>query len=75
MAPFPFGGTTKNQIILPTKMASLADDNNSGSDNDEVLDLSNGAILDKYKCAAEIVNKTLQGVIDTQLKDGASGKI
>jgi curved DNA binding protein len=53
-------------------MASLADDNNSGSDNDEVLDLSNGAILDKYKCAAEIVNKTLQGVIDTQLKDGAS---
>ena len=54
-------------------MASIADNNSdAGSDAEEVNDLSNGSILDKYKCAAEIVNKALEGVVSTQIKDGQS---
>jgi curved DNA binding protein len=52
-------------------MSSLAAVN-SDSDGEEVMDLSNSAILDKYKAAAEIVNKALEGVVTTQIKDGAS---
>jgi len=73
--------TAKNphssKIKKKTIMASLAkDDTNSGSDaeieEESSQDISDGKILDKYKTAAEIVNKTLQGVVDTQIKDGAS---
>ena len=58
-------------------MAAIANDDaiiESGSDSEAEgpQDLSDGAILDKYKAAAGIVNKTLQGIIDTQVKDGAS---
>jgi len=55
-------------------MASIAEDAIIESDSEGPQDLSDGAILDKYKAAAEIVNKTLQGIVDTQIKDGASVK-
>ena len=41
----------------------MSSDESSSAEEEEVLDLSNQTVVTKYRLAADIANRTLQGVL------------